>query len=457
MTELAPLARRPETADDPAPLIRVPYPGPKARRIVERMRSVEGAGLRTSGEGWPLVVEQAHGSTLVDPDGNRFVDLYASFAVANVGHTHPAVTAAIQAQAARSTHVSSAFGSSVRADLEEALLAIAPTGLDRVMLGITGADANETALKLARTATGRHEVIAFSGGYFGRLSGVAGLNGKTSSRRSAGLVAAAHFFPYPYPYRWRHGPRERAGEQLLGLLEEAVESEASGIGPVAAIFIEPVQGNGGVVIPPDGFLAGLRQLCDRNGIVLVFDEIQAGFGRTGRLWAGEHWGVTPDLMTVGKGIGGGMAVSAVLGRSELMSDWRPGTHTSTFLTNALNLAAARAAIGVMTGERLWERSASLGGVVLDRLVAELAEVPWVGEVRGLGLFVGIEIVDDRLTKEPDRERAAAIRAAALQAGVVLGGGGHAENVIKVSPPLTIDERQLAVATDITIQAIRGVQ
>jgi len=455
MSELASPTRWRASSDDPAPLVRVPYPGREARRIIERIRSVEGAGLRTSGEGWPLVIEQAHGSTLVDPDGNRFVDLHASFAVANVGHAHPAVTAAIQAQAARLTHVSSAFGSSIRADLEEALLAIAPTGLNRVMLGITGADANETALKLARTATGRHEVIAFSGGYFGRLSGVAGLNGKKLFRQSVGLDADAHFFPYPYPYRWRHGPGEQAGEQVLGLLEEAIESEASGIGPVAAIFVEPVQGNGGVVIPPDGFLRGLRQLCDRHGIVLVFDEIQAGFGRTGRLWAGEHWGVTPDLMTVGKGIGGGMAVSAVLGRSELMSHWRPGTHTSTFLTNALNLAAARAAIGVMTSEKLWERSAALGRIVLERLVAELAEVPWVGEVRGLGLFIGIEIVGDRLTKEPDRERAAAIRAAALQAGVVLGGGGHAENVIKISPPLTIDERQLDAAIEITIRAIRG--
>lgn len=455
MTSQASLGRATPASKGGAPEMRTPYPGPAARRIIERMRVVEGAGMRTSGEGWPLVVERAHGSTLVDPDGNRFVDLYASFAAANLGHTHPVVTAAIQAQAERLTHVSSAFGSRVRADLEEALLAIAPAGLDRVLLGITGADANETALKLARTATGRHEVIAFSGGYFGRLTGVAGLNGKTGFRRTVGLDAGAHFFPYPYPYRWRHGPAEEAAEHVLGLIDEALTSEASGFGPIAAIFVEPVQGNGGVVIPPDGFLQGLRRLCDEHGVVLVFDEVQAGFGRTGRLWAGEHWGVVPDLMTVGKGIGGGLAVSAVLGRPQLMSHWRPGAHTSTFLTNALNLAAARAAIGVMAEERLWERSASLGRLAIHRLRAGLADIPWVGEVRGLGLFVGIEIVGDPETRMPDRDRAAAIRDAALQAGVIVGGGGHAENVLKVSPPLTIEEPQLVAAIDILIRSIRG--
>jgi len=432
-----------------------PYPGPRARRVLERLRAAEGSGLRTSAADSPLVVETAAGSVIHDPDGNAFVDLYASFAAANLGHAHPEVVAAIREQAGRAIHVSSGFGSEIRADVVEALLAMAPAGLDRVVLGITGADANETAIKLARSATGRREIIAFSGGYFGRLSGVVGVDGKAGLRAASGLPPDAHFFPFPYPYRWRHGPREAAGAAALELLEEALQSPASGLGPVAAIVVEPVQGNGGVVIPPAEFLPGLRRLCDEHGILLVFDEVQSGFGRTGRLWAGEHWGVVPDLMTVGKGIGGGMAVSAVLGRESILGRWKPGTHTSTFLTNAVNMAAARAALGVMSRDRLWERSAHLGAGLLAGLQRDLGDLPWVGEVRGLGLFVGIEIVADRESRRPDPVRALRIREAALSTGVVIGGGGHFENVIKLAPPLTIAPDLLAAGVQATVAAIRG--
>lgn len=432
-----------------------PYPGPRARRVLERLRAAEGSGLRTSGADDPLVVETASGSIIRDPDGNAFVDLYASFAAANLGHAHPEVTAAIREQAGRATHISSGFGSEIRADLVEALVSIAPAGLDRVVLGVTGADANETAIKLARSATGRREIIAFSGGYFGRLAGVVGVDGKASFRSAAGLPPDAHFFPYPYPYRWRHGPAEAAGAAALELVREALESPASGLGPVAVVVIEPVQGNGGVVVPPPDFLPGLRRICDEHGILLVFDEVQSGFGRTGRLWAGEHWDVVPDLLTVGKGIGGGMAVSAVLGGEAILGRWKPGTHTSTFLTNAVNLAAARTAIGVMTRERLWERSAALGAELLDRLRSDLVDVPWVGEVRGLGLFVGIEIVADRGTRAPDPGHSLRIREAALRAGVVVGGGGHFENVVKLAPPLTIDRDLLAAGVDVAVAVIRG--
>lgn len=427
--------------------------GPRARAIVERMRAVEGAGLRSGGDAAPLVVASGSGSTLIDVDGRRYTDLYASFAAANLGHAHPEVTAAIVEQAGRLTHASSAFVTEQRVAFEEALVAAAPAGLDRVLLGITGADANELAVKLARTLTGRREVIAFSGGYFGRAAGVVGLNGKVAFRRRVGREADAHFFPYPATYRWPHGPAEQAGELVLSLIGEALDSDASGIGPVAAIVVEPVQGNGGVIIPPASFLPGLRELADRHGAVLIFDEIQSGFGRTGRPWAAEHWGVVPDLMTVGKGIGGGMAVSAVVGRRAAMEHWEPGTHTSTFLTNALNLSAGRAALAVMVRDRLWERSARLGVALLDRLRSSLADVARVGEVRGLGLFVGIEVVVDRASASPDPAAAARIRDACLSRGVIVGIGGAAESVIKLSPPLIIDEDQLWAAAEIVIEEL----
>jgi 4-aminobutyrate aminotransferase len=437
------------------PRIVTPYPGPNARRIVDRMRAVEGAGPRTGGTDDPLVVAEAHGATIVDPDGNEFVDLAASFAAANLGHSHPNVVEAIRDQAGRMSHVSSASASEPRVAFEEALLEIAPAGLDRVLLGISGADANDTALKLARSLTGRREVIAFSGGYFGRSSGVIGLNGKAAQRVRVARDADAHFLPYPYPYRWPLGRAADASEQALALVRHALEDPASGVGPVAAIVIEPIQGNGGIVIPPDGFLAGLRELCDRHGVVLVFDEIQSGFGRAGRLWASEHWGVVPDLMTVGKGIGGGMALSAVVGRHDVMGHWPPGTHTSTFMGNAVNLAAGRAAIDVMRRDRLWERSERLGGELRTSLRADLADFPQIGEVRGLGLFIGIELVTDRDTRAPDPERVTRIRRAAFERGVLVGIAGHHENVLKICPPLTIDERLLERAVGILIESIKG--
>jgi 4-aminobutyrate aminotransferase-like enzyme len=355
------------------------------------------------------------------------------------------------------SHVSSASASESRVAFEEALVAIAPAGMDRVLLGLSGADANDTAIKLARSLTGRREVIAFSGGYFGRSSGVIGLNGKTTQRVRVAREADAHFVPYPYPYRWPVGRPEQAGEQALGLVRYALEDPASGVGPVAAIVVEPVQGNGGVVVPPDGFLAGIRELCDRHGIVLVLDEIQSGFGRTGRLWAAERWGVVPDLMTVGKGIGGGMAVSAVIGRRDYMAHWPPGTHTSTFMGNAVNLAAGRAAIDVMRRDRLWERSERLGATLIDALRTDLADVPQVGEVRGLGLFIGIELVTDRESRTPDPELLTRIRRAAFDRGVLLGAAGHAENVLKICPPLTIDEHLLGTAVGVLVESIKGVR
>jgi 4-aminobutyrate aminotransferase-like enzyme len=418
------------------------------------MRAVEGAGPRTGGTEQPLVVDSAAGSILTDPDGNRFIDMAGSFAAATIGHAHPAVVVAVREQVGLVSHVSSASMSEARVAFEEALLEIAPAGLDRVLLGMSGSDANDIAVRLARTLTGRREVIAFSGGYFGRGSGVIGLGGKARFRETVGIEADAQFLPYPYAYRWPVGPPEAAGEGALALVRHALEDPASGIGAVAAIVVEPVQGNGGVVIPPEGFLAGLRDLCDRNGIVLVFDEIQCGFGRTGRTWAGEHWGVVPDLMTVGKGIGGGMALSAVVGRAVAMSHWPPGTHTSTFMGDAVNLAAGSAAIRVLREERLAERSADLGARALERLRDALGDDPRVGEIRGLGLFIGIELVVDRASRTADPERTTRVRRAAFGRGVVLGGGGHAENVIKLCPPLTIEDDLLETALDVTVDTIR---
>jgi 4-aminobutyrate aminotransferase len=221
------------------------------------------------------------------------------------------------------------------------------------------------------------------------------------------------------------------------------------------VIIEPIQGESGIHPVSEELLNAARQACDRHGALLVFDEIQCGFGRTGRMWACEHDGVTPDLMTVGKGIGGGLAVSAVVGRETLMRHWPAGTHTSTFMGNAVNLAAGHAAITVMRDERLWERAARLASSCLPSLDRDLADTPPVGEVRGLGLLIGIEIVADRTSRRSDPARLAAIRSAAFERGLLVGACGPDDSVLKICPPLTIDERQFADALGIVVEVIKG--
>ena len=421
--------------------------------VRERIRALEGTGMRTFWDPEPVVWARTEGSQVWDAEGRPYLDLYAGFAVANIGYCHPRVTEAIRDQAGVMTHCPSAAPSELRAELYERLLAIAPTGLDRVLLAITGATANETAVQLARAATGRRNVITFSGGYPGRTVGTLPYAGKHAYREPFGVAADAHFIPYPDPYRSPWAGDGDPGEAALGLVEAALFDPASGVEPPACILVEPIQGNGGVVVPPAGFLRGLRELCDRAGALLVLDEIQCGFGRSGRMWASEHEGVVPDLMTVGKGIGGGLALGAVLGGSELMTTWEPDAVTSTFLANALNAAAACAAIDVLRDEGLVERSARLGAHTLARLQTELADHASVGDVRGRGLFLGLEIVHDRGSREPNSELATATQRALREQGVLVGRGGRYGNVLILAPPLVIEDDALARGLDTIVEVL----
>ena len=413
-----------------------------SENVRERIRALEGTGLRTFWEPEPLVWARTEGCHVWDAEGRSYLDLYAGFAVANVGYCHPRVTEAIREQAGVMTHCPSAAPSEVRAQLYERLLAIAPPALDRVLLAITGAMANEIAVQLARAATGRRSVVTFSGTYPGRTVGAVRYAGKRAYREQFGVAAEAYFVPFPDPYRSPWAGDRDPGEAVLGLREHALTDPASGVEPPACVLVEPIQGNGGVVVPPDGFLRGLRDLCDRTGTVLVFDEIQCGFGRTGRMWASEHEGVVPDLMTVGKGIGGGLALGALLGRSELMTTWEPDAVTSTFLANALNAAAGCAAIDVLREEGLVERSARLGAHALARLENELMTV---ADVRGRGLFLGLELADADVATQ--RQRALRDR------GTLVGRGGRSGNVLILALPLVIEEDVLDGGLDTIVELL----
>jgi 4-aminobutyrate aminotransferase-like enzyme len=410
----------------------------RASDIVERLRKLEGGGLRTFAEDPPFVWENAKGCHIEDADGRRYLDLYGGFAVAAIGYGHPKVVEAIQCQAATMMHCPSAHPSRVRAEFYEALASIAPAGLDRFLPAITGAMANEMALLLARTRRPDGAIVSFAGSYFGRSVGTVGFAGKARYREALGIPAGGPFVPFPYPLR--HGAA--ATDVTMQALEDLAARQRR---PLAAVILEPIQGNGGVVIPPADFFSRLRAYCDREGALLIVDEIQSGCGRTGRFWAVEHSAVTPDLMTVGKGIGGGLAAAAVLGRGEAMN-WKPDSYTSTFLTNNLNLAAAVAAIGVMRDEQLAGRAAAIGPTGLAHFRAALADVEGVREVRGLGLWYAAELADG----------AWAARAVKLarERGVIVGRGGYDDSVVKLSPALVIEEAELHAGIDVAAGAIR---
>jgi 4-aminobutyrate aminotransferase-like enzyme len=409
--------------------------------------------MRTFSDPEPLVWARTAGTWIWDADGRRYLDLYAGFAAASVGYCHPRVTNAIVEQAQLMTHCPSAAPASVRAELYERLVALAPDGLDRVLLAVTGAGANELAIQLARAATGRRQVISFSGTYLGRSVGTVGLAGKRTYREQLRVPAGGQFLPYPDPYRspWARGADP--GELVLGLLEQMLDDPASGLDRPACFVLEPIQGNGGVVIPPPGFLAGLRRLADEAGALLLFDEIQCGLGRTGRMWACEHVGVVPDLMTVGKGVGGGLALAAVLGTTAVMTTWEPDAFTSTFLANALSAAAGVAALDVVVEERLVERSARLGAHALATLNSGLAGAPHVGDVRGRGLFIGIELVGGQDRRTPDPDRCAGVVRALRDRGVIVGRGGRHGSVIKVSPALVIEEADLDAGLSAVLEVL----
>lgn len=399
--------------------------------------------MRTFVDERPFAWSRADGATIVDIDGRRYTDLFAGFAVAAVGHQHPLVVEAIRRQAGELTHVPSAHPSRVRAAFYEAIESIAPPGLERILPAITGAMANEVAIAIARVRRPDAPIIAFEGGYHGRSLGTVGFAGKRRYREAIGVAPAATFLSYPED--------DAAARAVLSQLEGRSGTMGDLRGP-AAVLVEPVQGNAGVVVPPMAFLAGLRSFCDRTGALLIVDEIQSGCGRTGRMWASEHAGIAPDLMTIGKGIGGGLPVGAVLGRPEPMSVLGPDAYSSTFLTNALTLAAATAAIGVLRDEDLPGRAARLAAEVADPRLEPLRREPGVAAVRSLGLWYGIRFVDE--AGEPDADRARRVVHAARDAGVVVGRGGLHDEVVKVSPPLVIGDQELASALDALVRAIR---
>jgi 4-aminobutyrate aminotransferase len=400
-----------------------------------------------------LLIRKAQGLYLEDDRGRRFMDFTAGLATTNTGHNHPKVVDAIRKQAERVLHGGFIFYHEPLLDLPEKLARITPPGMDRFFFGNSGAEAVEGAIKLARFVTGRQGILAFSPSFHGRTLGALSLTASTSRYRHGylPLVPSVYHSPYPYCYRCAMGQRPDAcALQCFGALEHLLKHIVSPK-DLACMIFEPVLGEGGYVVPPAPFLRNLRELCDRTGALLILDEVQSGMGRTGRWLACEQFGVAPDILTLAKGIASGLPLSAVVSRAEIMDRWSPGAHGTTFGGNPLSCAASIATLEVIEEEGLLARAAGVGAYALERLARLKAKHPCIGDVRGLGLMIGVEFV--RQGREPDPDRLRWLIRSCLEEGLVLLECGAEKNVLRLAPPLVTTQEEMERALDIIEAAL----
>ena len=401
----------------------------------------------------PIVADHAQGSELWDVEGRRYIDFVGGIGVLNVGHNHPRVMEAVRKQVDRVTHTSFQvvmYEPYLR--LAQRLSELAPgDGPQKAIFFSTGAEAVENAVKIARAYTKRPAVISFRGGFHGRTLLALSLTGSVQPYKQNFGPYAAEVYQAPYPYEYRGWSTERA----LASLEELLGADVSP-DRVAAIVIEPVLGEGGFVPAPREFLQALRALTERHGMMLIVDEIQSGFGRTGKFFAIEHSGVKPDMITVAKSLAAGFPLSGVIGRAEVMDAPTPGGLGGTFGGNPIACAAGLAVLDVMRDERLPERAARIGSVIEERMRSWAAEHDIVGDVRVMGAMAGMELVRDRITKEPADTEAARILALARERGLILLRSGVHHNVIRTLMPLTIPDEQLDEGLDMLGSALAEV-
>ncbi|MFQ5678600.1 MAG: aspartate aminotransferase family protein [Gemmatimonadota bacterium] len=448
-------------------------PGPASRKLAERLSRVESRNVTFLSERFPVFWERAEGSQVWDADGNRYVDLTAGFGVAAVGHAHPRVVAAIRSQAERLCHgMGDVHPPAVKVRLLERLARLSPQEDARVVLACSGSEAVEVALKTACLFTGKPGCLAFTGAYHGLTYGALSVTDRAHFRAPFERQLNPHVARAPYPHPLRRPERLAArlagaggpAELLNAALEEVEAVLDAEVGRrVGAVIVEPIQGRGGEVVPPPGWLAALADLCRERGLLLIADEIFTGFGRTGTRFACEAEGVVPDLLCVGKALSSSMPLSACIGRGEVMEAWPRSTgeamHTSTFLGHPLGCAAALASTTVIEEERLAVRAREEGGRWLEalRLLGDRHEC--IGDVRGRGLMIGVELVEDRSSLRPAPRLAGRAVLGALGRGWILLGGAPEGNVLSLSPPLNVDrkllDRAVAMLDEVLAEAAGG--
>jgi 4-aminobutyrate aminotransferase len=435
------------------PRLKTTLPGPLAQKVVADDNRLMSPSYTRS---YPLVVKSGRGIRITDVDGNEFLDFAAGIAVNSTGHCHPQVVKAIQDQAAELLHISGTdFYYDHMTRMAERLSAVAPMpGPHRFYYGNSGAEAVECAMKLARYHTGRQNIISFFGGFHGRTMGALSLTGSKpqQKRRFAPFVPGVHHVRYPYAYRGCSGGPQEEEAFALGCARYIEEKLFKTILPpeeVAAIILEPIQGEGGYVVAPDNFLHEIRRICDRHGILLIADEVQSGVGRTGKWWAIEHSGVPPDIVCIAKGIASGMPLGICMAKAEIMN-WVPGSHASTFGGNPVCLAAALATMDIIEHEAM-QNAATVGAKMLDRLRTWVAKHPNVGDVRGRGLMIGIEFVKDQQSRSPVGPMRDKVVDLAFARGLLILGCG--ETSIRLCPPLIVSQQEADIALDILEECV----
>ena len=435
-----------------APDIKTELPGPKAKAIIEKdSRFVSPSYTRD----YPFVIARGQGAIVEDVDGNRFIDCAAGIAVNSTGVSHPEVVKAITDQAQKFIHMSGTdFYYEPQVRLAEELASIAPIGGDvRTFFGNSGTEATEASIKLARYYTKRQGIIAFLGAFHGRSLGSLSLTASKAIQRRgfSPLIPGVYHAPFPDPYR--ASSPDHAAAQSLSFIEDQIFTHLISPDEVASVVVEPIQGEGGYIVPPRAFLQGLRDLTKKHGILLVVDEVQSGMGRTGRMFAAEHFDLKGDIVNIAKGIASGLPLGVTCARADVMS-WPPGAHASTFGGNPVSCAAANATIKLLKGG-LVANAATVGAHLMSGLRALQEKHEIIGDVRGLGLMIGIELVRDRQTKERATDERNALVQAMFRRGVLILGAGR--NAVRLAPPLLLSKDQADSILAVLDQALTEIR
>jgi len=430
-------------------------PGPKARALIKRDSAVISPSYP---RGYGFVMDHGKGVEAWDVDGNRYLDFMGGLAVLATGHAHPRVVQAIQSQAEKFLHISSDFYHEPWVELAEKLNEIAPFDEQAVaFMTNSGTEAVETAIKLARYHSGRSNFIGFTGAFHGRTMGAVTFTASKPSYHGGfyPLMNGVVHAPFPNPYRpvLATRPGEDYGETVVRYIEDQILEHILPPDEVAGILVETIQGEGGYIVPPAGFFPALRKLCDRHGILLIVDEVQCGMGRTGKWWAIEHFGVQPDILLSAKGIASGMPLGVCLARQPIM-DWERGTHGNTFGGNPVSCAAALATLELVEAAYL-ENAKVVGQYTQDALQEIAARHPTIGEVRGLGLMIGVEFVRDQKSKEPAKELSDRVVQMAFERGLLLLACG--KSTIRVAPPLSIRASEVDEGLQIFEEALAAAE
>jgi 4-aminobutyrate aminotransferase len=432
--------------------IKTELPGPKARELLARDALVDSPSYPRD---YPFVMSHGKGAQVWDVDGNRFLDFAAGIAVCSTGHSHPSVVQAIKDAADRFIHISSDYWHEGQVRLAERMDELSPMKVPVMsFFAQSGTESVEAALKLARYVTGRGRFIGFLGGFHGRTMGSLAFTSSkyTQQKGFFPTMAGVTHVPYPNNYRPLFSGSDQ-GRAVLSFIEEVLFVHNVPAGEVAGILVEPIQGEGGYLVPPDGFLSGLRQLCDRHGILLIFDEVQSGIGRTGKMFAAEHWDVEPDIMTLAKGLGSGMPIGMMVAKRSIMQKWSRGAHGNTYGGNPLCCAAALATLDLVEREYC-ANAASVGDYFMKKLRALADRYPVIGEVRGKGLMIGMELVTDKISKTPAKKLCDALITRAFHHGLILLACG--QSTVRFMPPLLIQPADVDEAVALLTVALDEV-